>query len=140
MSPLLHTGADAKTTSLQLVDILDTSAAEGLMFDDSLAQSKMYFQLLHLLRVIPLWMRETRYDLENIRAGCNDTLVEILGVNKHVNSVREGWDEVIKHFDGLENELLKRIEAKTDELRGLREGVIIKQQNPTQWASSRLTA
>jgi hypothetical protein len=116
---------------LQLADILDASAAEGLMLDDSLRQSKVYFQLLHLLRVIPLWMRETRYDLENLRTKCNDVLVDIPEAKNHI-SVRENWDEVMKHFDGLENDLQKRIEAKTDELRGLREGVI-QLQNPTPW-------
>lgn len=99
------------------------------MLDGSLSQSKMYFQLLQLLRIIPLWIRETRYDLEKLRHDCNSVVGRpIQGVSdqsllRTASLVRQNWDEMMDRFRAHENELQKRIDAKTDELRGLRDGV-----------------
>ncbi|KAK3297305.1 uncharacterized protein B0H64DRAFT_457373 [Chaetomium fimeti] len=110
-------------------DILNPNSAENLMLDDSLAHSKLYFQLLHLLRIMPLWIRETKYDLERLRNECNITISSpIPGSDHHsflgtTELVRQNWDEVLSHFHALENELGRRIDAKTDEIRGLRDGL-----------------
>jgi hypothetical protein len=101
------------------------------MLDDSLAQSTMYFQLLHLLRIIPLWIRETKYDLERLRRDCDAITAHMQSIPEFgrtsfprcADLVRRNWDEVLGHFCLLENELRKRIEAKTDEIRGLHDGV-----------------
>lgn len=47
--------------------MLNAEGAEQLIFDDSLDQSRTYSLLLHLLRIMPLWIRETRNDLESLR-------------------------------------------------------------------------
>ncbi|KAH6850577.1 hypothetical protein B0I37DRAFT_117046 [Chaetomium sp. MPI-CAGE-AT-0009] len=99
------------------------------MLDDSLAHSKLYFQLLHLLRIMPLWIRETKYDLERLRNECNATISNPIQGSDHHPSlqsaklVRHNWDEILSHFHALESELGRRIDAKTDEIRGLRDGV-----------------
>lgn len=36
---------------------------------------------------------------------------------------RQNWEQIIGRFTELEKELLGRIETKTDEIRGLRDGV-----------------
>jgi hypothetical protein len=104
------------STWLQAADILDSSAAEGLMLDDSLAQSKMYFQLLHLLRIMPLWIRDTRYDLEKLG---NDYILTV----RTQDVVHQNWTEVMRRFGVFEKELQKRIGEKKDEITGLRDGV-----------------
>jgi hypothetical protein len=96
------------------------------MRDDSLAHSKLYFQLL---RIIPLWIRETRYDLEKLRIDCNGSVFNPIQGLSHqpflptTEIVRQNWDEVLGRFQVLETELHRRIDAKTDEIRGLRDGV-----------------
>ncbi|KAK4099522.1 hypothetical protein N658DRAFT_517239 [Parathielavia hyrcaniae] len=98
------------------------------MLNDSLAQSKMYFQLLHLLRIMPLWIRDTKYDLMRVRDECiamisqPDPKLNQRSWWRWAHLVRQNWDEVLGHFCLLENELQKRIDAKVDEIRGLRDG------------------
>jgi len=111
------------------------SRAEDLMIDQSLAQSRMYFQLLHLLRIIPLWIRETRADLEGLRASYNQIepqetsrLIYRYRLTKHAldksdEIIQKNWETLFEDFGRLEDMLHKRIEAKTDEIRGLRDGV-----------------
>ena len=99
------------------------------MLGDSLAHSKLYFQLLHLLRIIPLWIRETKYDLEKLRDECNTTISTPIAESEHqpflrsVVMVRWNWDQLMSRFRALESELCRRIDAKTDEITGLRDGV-----------------
>ncbi|KAH6641214.1 hypothetical protein F5144DRAFT_562857 [Chaetomium tenue] len=99
------------------------------MLSDSLAHSKLYFQLLHLLRIMPLWIRETKYDLEKLRHECNITICNpIQGADHHpflryAGLVHQNWDAMMFHFHELESELCRRIDAKTDEIRGLRDGL-----------------
>ncbi|KAK4040038.1 hypothetical protein C8A01DRAFT_46610 [Parachaetomium inaequale] len=99
------------------------------MRDDSLAHSKLYFQLLQLLRIIPLWIRETRYDLEKLRNDCSGSIFNPIPSLNHqpflatAGIVRQNWDEVLGRFQVLETELQRRIDAKTDEIRGLRDGL-----------------
>lgn len=108
------------------------------MFDDSFAQSKMYFQLLHLLRIVPLWIRETGDDLQRLKSRYyKDSAVEtsylleleskgVLARGAAARSaeiVRQNWENLLEDFSQLEEKLLRRIGAKTDEIRGLRDGV-----------------
>ncbi|EAQ86287.1 predicted protein [Chaetomium globosum CBS 148.51] len=99
------------------------------MLSDSLAHSKVYFQLLHLLRIMPLWIRETKYDLEKLCHECNITISNpIQGADHHpflryAGLVHQNWDAMMCHFHELESELGRRIDAKTDEIRGLRDGL-----------------
>ncbi|AEO63032.1 uncharacterized protein THITE_2024308, partial [Thermothielavioides terrestris NRRL 8126] len=102
------------------------------MFDCSLSQSRLYFQLLQLLLIIPMWIKETRRDVEKLRASYGG----FWGVESNVlrdypeideaesaKTVGENWKTLMDDFGSLEDRLLKRIEAKTNEVRGLRDGV-----------------
>jgi hypothetical protein len=105
------------------------------MLGDSLAHSKLYFQLLHL-RIIPLWIRETKYDLERLRDECNITISHPIPGSDHqpllrsAGQVGRNWDQLLYHFHVLESELARRIEEKTDEIRGLRDGVSARSPRP----------
>ncbi|KAK4125706.1 hypothetical protein N657DRAFT_669935 [Parathielavia appendiculata] len=96
-----------ESIKVQVVDILNADSTEQLLFQGSLAQSKVYFQLLQLLRIIPLWIRETRDDLERLKA-------------------RSVFRTALPYIPGRKwnQQLLSRIETKTDEIRGLRDGLI----------------
>jgi hypothetical protein len=121
---------------LQPTDVLNPDSAQKLMLGDSLAHSKLYFQLLHLLRIIPLWIRETKYDLERLRDECNTTISHPIPESDHqpflrsAGPVGRNWDQLMYHFHVLESELGRRIEEKTDEIRGLRDGVSVRSHRP----------
>ncbi|KAL2168718.1 hypothetical protein VTG60DRAFT_6889 [Thermothelomyces hinnuleus] len=95
---------------VQPADILNANAAEKLMLDDTLADSR-------------------RYDLEKLRNDCNVAiLTTVPGPNPQpllqtAGLVYHNWDAILARFHVLEDELHRRIEAKTDEIRGLRDGL-----------------
>jgi hypothetical protein len=74
---------------------------------------------------MPLWLRETRYDLERLRSDCNANIGRpVPGLSQQPFSgsadvVRQNWDEVLGHFSLIENDLHRRIIEKTDEIRGV---------------------
>jgi hypothetical protein len=81
----------------------------------------MYFQILQLLRIIPLWIRETRHDLDRF---LSTSISSIEGFHPGpLGVLHRNRDKVLEHFAAIEQELLRRIDAKTDEIRGLRDGV-----------------
>ncbi|KAK4202043.1 hypothetical protein QBC40DRAFT_222294 [Triangularia verruculosa] len=99
------------------------------MFDDSFSQSRIYFQLLHLLRIAPQWMKETKEDLMEFRqvfkrrplSGWSESPCDSVKFDK---IVEQNWDKIILHFDDLRSRLERRIEVKADEIRGLRDGIL----------------
>ncbi|KAK4126391.1 hypothetical protein N657DRAFT_541105, partial [Parathielavia appendiculata] len=104
------------------------------LFQGSLAQSKVYFQLLQLLRIIPLWIRETREDLHKLKTSTdassdlNAYMSRARGIatsklDESKNIASWNWHHIEDYFAVLEKELLERIETKTNEIRGLRDGV-----------------
>jgi hypothetical protein len=106
---------------LKVADILNANSTEELLFDGSFSQSKMYFQILQLLRIMLLWIRETRYDLERFKSAALADMPRYYSRSRDV--IRQNWDRVLEHFTVLEQELLRRVDAKTDEIRGLHDGV-----------------
>ncbi|KAH6843422.1 hypothetical protein B0I37DRAFT_357382 [Chaetomium sp. MPI-CAGE-AT-0009] len=108
-----------ESIKVQAVDILNADSSEQLLFHGSLAQSKVYFQLLQLLRIMPLWIKETRIDLVNLKTV---TKTHIPTSRGHIPCMHN-WDQIFKRFTELEEELLSRIETKTEEIRGLRDGM-----------------
>jgi hypothetical protein len=106
---------------LKVADILNANSTEELLFDGSFSQSKMYFQIAQLLRIMPLWIRETRYDLERFKSAALADMPRHYPQSQDV--LRQNWDKVLEHFTVFEQELLRRVDAKTDEIRGLRDGV-----------------
>lgn len=111
--------------------------AKMMMYDDRHGvEARKYFQLLQLLRIMPLWMKETKLDLEKLRTryyhGISD--FESIQLKRNIprsqramaqsaEIVRQNWENLLEDFGQFENKLQSRIDAKNDEIRGLQDGV-----------------
>ncbi|KAL2126472.1 hypothetical protein VTI74DRAFT_847 [Chaetomium olivicolor] len=130
------------------IHVLDNRLADKAMFRRSFDKSRMYFQLLELLREMRRCIRDTRSDLEDLRAKSLEALqaesetLSHWGVDEKVMSesadrIRRNWDSLMEDFSSLEGQLLKLINTKEEDIRDLRDGVMKTRRPRSPW--SRLT-
>ncbi|KAF2744806.1 hypothetical protein M011DRAFT_157469 [Sporormia fimetaria CBS 119925] len=93
---------------MDLGDILDDQRAQQLMIDTNFRKSLVYFKVIQVLRIFSDRIRNTRSDLEVVEQlkTCS-TMIE---------------DLVASHDEATER-LLKMIATKTEEIKGLRDGL-----------------
>jgi hypothetical protein len=120
---------------IQLGDVLDPLKRASIMFDNSsFTRSEFYFTTLQLLRISFEWIRGSMEDLQNLAeasATCSDfphyrtpIRSEDDSTSMNVSRVlKQNWKSVLSHQKSLSEALLDRIEKKTEEVKGLQDGV-----------------
>jgi hypothetical protein len=112
--------------------ILNPKQTQDLLFDESFRTSRLYFEVLQVLRIFSDRIRETGKDLRAI-AGQTDffTWKNLQGGfnseedfdYQYEEIIRDNWEIVTKYQAEAEQKLLARILDKTEEMKSLRDGV-----------------
>ncbi|KAK0659712.1 hypothetical protein QBC41DRAFT_237224 [Cercophora samala] len=100
------------------------------MFDASFTQLKLYFQLLHLLRIAQEFIQEASTNLRSLSAQ-HRIMMEKTNADKSNTATRDAvvivsknWDTIIANFDAQAATLAGLISTKTGEIERLRDGIM----------------
>jgi hypothetical protein len=118
------------TESPKIEDVLDSDAMQNLMFDDSFKRSRLYFEVLQMLRTFSDNIEQVGKNLQKL--GDEITLVfahlkpdnlppSVLLQEKQ--DLKSNWEIVTKSYAEAEKRLLQRITGKVEEIKSLRDGV-----------------
>lgn len=99
--------------------VLNVSHRDGSLFDDSFRQSKVYFSIDQLLRIVSDWITQTRRDLQVFDAIFleNPVLLQMSA------GLAQNWRSVSAYVETVDKRLQERISSKKDEIMSLRDGV-----------------
>ncbi|KAK7973656.1 hypothetical protein PG990_011739 [Apiospora arundinis] len=135
-----------KVLNVRLEDVFDSEKRAALMFESSsknrFESSDKYFFVIELLRISAEWIKETVNDLRHPQEEVNELLQSLI---KYANAFREAtpevdyindaswkacidvirhnWEVIFRDLKRYEDDLLGRIERKTQEVKSLRDGL-----------------
>jgi len=124
---------------MQLQDITDWDESEKLMFDTSFARSRIYFKSLQLLRIFSQTIRSTRTGIRSLdpvrfkkgkwdgrfSTSANRPFISPESNPDEDEILLANWKILWGFYVEAESRLLAQIAEKTDEIKSLRDGVII---------------
>lgn len=112
----------------QVRRLLHHEQLREMLFDSSPAHAESHFQILNLLRLAGYWIRQTQEDWRKLRV---QTMVCQHG---DFGRVEEFWRASESELLDYSKSILERIEKKTEETKGLRDGVSTPE--PSGWFES----
>ncbi|KAL2021837.1 hypothetical protein VTK56DRAFT_6611 [Thermocarpiscus australiensis] len=122
-----------QSVNTQLNDILSEETSSRLMFDTSFSRSRVYFKTIEMLRIFADTIRETGRDLQDMDP---ERLLQGSFRNEGYNvgyflredpakdeALWKNWQILCDFQRRAEDRLLQRIRQKTEEIKGLRDGL-----------------
>ncbi|KAK4214218.1 hypothetical protein QBC37DRAFT_284332 [Rhypophila decipiens] len=104
---------------VKLANVLDARTSEDLMFDKSFQKSRVYFQVLQVLRIFSESIRETGTELKSL----SNMLGKRAREDYNNVDIHNNWNLVLGFQVQEELKLLQRIAEKTEEIKSLRDGL-----------------
>lgn len=103
------------------------------MFDDSFKLSKMYFTVLQVLNLSASWIEGATSEWNNLNEQWRHEFSTVSSFNEEdLKRVQGDWDKAATIFEARAKRHLDRIRQKTEDVKGLRDGVC----GPTHIVSS----
>jgi len=105
-------------------DILDKDRRESLMFDNSFQRSRVYFEVLQMLRLFSNYIEATGSDLQ--ASGLDEVFKPVsqpTPVKESEQILHNNWELLKSHQNEAQERLLKRISMKMEEVKSLRDAV-----------------
>lgn len=87
-----------------------------MLWDSSSVHAESHFQISNILRVAVYWIRETQEQFKLLGK-------KTFRLEKEESPVARFWTAAEKDLASYANDILQRIEQKSEETKGLREGV-----------------
>ncbi|KAK8877705.1 hypothetical protein PGQ11_002651 [Apiospora arundinis] len=118
-----------KVLNVRLEDVFDSEKRAALMFESSsnnkFESSDKYFFVIELLRISAEWIKETVNDLLFSGKRLPSSIISMMSRGKLVPmlSVTTDWEVILRDLKRHEDDLLGRIERKTQEVKSLRDGI-----------------
>ncbi|KAI1316971.1 hypothetical protein F5Y16DRAFT_392990 [Xylariaceae sp. FL0255] len=113
-------------------NILDQSIREQLMYDNSkLERSELYFAILQLLPLYRSYIQDSMNSLEAFVTKSKEEIrnLELSNLPRSQDpelhlAIRRNWDTILCYMNKNANNLLKRMDQKTEEVQRLRDGLL----------------
>ncbi|KAK0619489.1 hypothetical protein B0T14DRAFT_566335 [Immersiella caudata] len=125
-----------RVLTTELASVLSPSARGASMFvENNLQLAEFYFSVLQILRIAASWIQESMDDLgrtvdhiewlcyDSSPAGASSDSTLNYDQDPTVEVFRQNWESVKTHHRRLGDALLKRIEKKQEQVKGLQDGL-----------------
>lgn len=105
-------------------DILDKDRRESLMFDNAFQRSRVYFEVLQMLRLFSNYIGVTGSDLQgSVLDKVFIPVSQPTFVKESEKILRNNWELLKLHQSEAQERLLQRISKKMEEVMSLRDAV-----------------
>ncbi len=103
---------------------MDNEKWDTYLFDDSFQRSRLYFTVLETLRVGRVWVTEMVEDWDRLhKQWTREVRPGEIFDEADWRAAEDGWDAVGQMLQAKAKLLRDRIDRKSDEVKGLRDGV-----------------